>query len=60
LCIYFFIKENRYVFQSILSFFFNSKGKKKVNLTETQEDKDIKEKTEVRNLLYATIAISDI
>jgi hypothetical protein len=41
-------------------FFFNSKGKKKVNLTETQEDKDIKEKTEVRNLLYATIAISDI
>jgi hypothetical protein len=60
LCIYFFFKGNRYVFQSILSFFFNSKGKKKVNLTETQEDKDIKEKTEVRNLLYATIAISDI
>jgi hypothetical protein len=25
-----------------------------------QEDKDIKEKIEVRNLLYATIAISDI
>jgi hypothetical protein len=60
LCIYFFFKGNRYVFQCILSFFFNSKGKKKVNLTETQEDKDIKEKTEVRNLLYATIAISDI